>query len=86
MRCSALSASSTLTACIAWTCELVKKSDGVFKVKTNTLVYAHLSSFSHSQDHKAPQENMFRANRARQKTVALFKTNEDPAGFTVLKL
>lgn len=30
--------------------------------------------------------NMFRTNSARQKPTGLFKTNEDPAGSTVLKL
>lgn len=33
--------------------KLVKKSDGVFKGKTNTLVYAHLSLLSPSYDHGA---------------------------------
>lgn len=50
MPCASLSGSSALTGCTAWTWELVKKSDSVFKVKTNSFVYAHLSCFSHSQD------------------------------------
>lgn len=57
----------------------------MFKVKTNTLAYAHLSWLSHSQDHGARSIHVW-DNAARQKAILLVKTNEVPAGSTILKL